>query len=287
MKNILLTLHAQTSLHAGSGQNDDVIDLPVQREAHTGYPCVFGSSMKGALRAHAQMRSKIEESTVNRLFGKEGDGDSGNAGAVLVSDARLLLLPIRSLMGQFRWVTCPMVLKRFKQDCQRFGQPFDIAVPEVAQSEQVLTVSEDPSLYLEEYRFERIGGIDDKWLTQLASVLAYDDAKNMLEQQLAIINNDDFAYLAQYTLPVNPHIALDSAKKTTKPGALWYEETLPSDSVLYVGVAVDDERKQGGASAEALAGEFKTLFAENQWLQIGGNETVGMGWCSVATQEGK
>jgi CRISPR-associated protein Cmr4 len=26
--------------------------------------------------------------------------------------------------------------------------------------------------------------------------------------------------------------------------------------------------------------------ADNAWLQIGGNETVGMGWCAVSTTKG-
>lgn len=284
MQNMLLTLHAQTSIHAGSGQADSVIDLPVQRETHTGFPCVFGSSMKGALRSHAQLRAEIDETSIRRLFGNAGDGDNGSAGAVLVSDARLLLLPIRSLTGQFRWVTCPMILKRYQQDGARFGQPVALEVPKVAESEQVLSCQDSGSLYLEEYRFQHAGSIDEGWLNLLAKVLAYDDAKSMLEQQLAIISDDDFAYLARYTLPVNAHIALDSASKTTIGGALWYEETLPSDSVLYVGIAVDNERQKDGESAEVLARKFKTLFAENQWLQIGGNETVGMGWCRVTFQ---
>lgn len=278
MKNSLLTLHAQTAIHAGSGQSDSVIDLPVQRESHTGYPCVFGSSMKGALRTHAEMRTEMEQNRVDRLFGKEGDGDSGNAGAVLISDARLLLLPIRSLTGQFRWVTCPAVLKRFAQDAKRFGQVIKAEIPNVG-SEQVLTPTDEKNLYLEEYRFKGAGKIDEQWVTQLAELIAYDDAKTMLDNQLAVINDDDFAYLAKYTLPVNPHIAIDSDTKTTKPGALWYEETLPSDSVLYVGISVDDERKKDGQKADSLMGDLQQLFAEQTWLQIGGNETVGMGWC--------
>lgn len=284
MKNLLLTLHAQTSIHAGSGQSDSVIDLPVQRESHTGYPCVFGSSMKGALRAHAEMRTKMDKDAVSRLFGKEGDGSTGdkggNAGAALISDARLLLLPIRSLTGQFRWVTCPAVLKRFTQDAKRFGQAIDAEIPAVA-SEQVLTPSDEKNLYLEEYRFSGAGSIDNAWVEQLAELIAYDDAKTMLTNQLAVINDDDFAYLAKYTLPVNPHIAIETKIKTTIGGALWYEETLPSDSVLYVGIGVDDERKKDGKKAAELTEDLQSLFTEQTWLQIGGNETVGMGWCHV------
>lgn len=317
MQNKLLTLHAQTSIHAGSGKDDSVIDLPIQRESHTGYPCVFGSSMKGALRAHAEARisrlkKALEETdddnkkaeldasltaaknAINPLFGFAGTGNDGSAGAALVSDARILLLPIRSLTGQFRWVTCPNTLARFKQDAVRFGTAIDTDTPSV-QSGQVLTPNNEEVLYLEEYRFNRPPNNDNNngektptemWADELANYLCYDEdeAKSMLKEQLAIISNEDFAYLAQYALPVNPHIAVDSQTKTTVGGALWYEETLPSDSVLYLGIAIDDERKKGGETSSTLADDFQQLFDNNRWLQIGGNETVGMGWCHVEIQ---
>lgn len=281
MQSLLLTLHAQTSIHAGSGQSDNVIDLPVQREAHTAYPCIFGSSIKGAIRAHAQHRlENYQDEMVFKLFGKEGDGENSNAGAAMMSDARILLLPIRSLTGQFKFVTCPAVLNRFKQDAKRFGMQLDIAVPEVA-AENILLQDKEQNIYLEEYRFNNAGKIDEKWIKQLAQCLDYDNAVDVLNNQLAIINDDDFAYLAKYTLPVNAHIALDSQTKTTKNGALWYEETMPADSVLYVGVAIEDERKKDGQKAAQLLQNFENIFNENPWLQVGGNETVGMGWCSV------
>jgi CRISPR-associated protein Cmr4 len=49
----LLGLLAETSIHAGAGQMAGVIDLPIQREAHTAWPVVFGSAVKGALRTLA------------------------------------------------------------------------------------------------------------------------------------------------------------------------------------------------------------------------------------------
>lgn len=50
----ILGLLAQTSIHAGAGASVGAVDLPIQREGHNGWPCVFGSAMKGALRAKAE-----------------------------------------------------------------------------------------------------------------------------------------------------------------------------------------------------------------------------------------
>ena len=74
----ILGLLAQTSIHAGTGSNTGVIDLPIQREGHNGYPCVFGSSMKGALRTRAEAESSVE--SVKCVFGP----DTNNASDVFV-----------------------------------------------------------------------------------------------------------------------------------------------------------------------------------------------------------
>ena len=50
----LLGLITETSLHAGAGSSVGVVDLPIQREGHNGWPCVFGSAVKGALRDMAE-----------------------------------------------------------------------------------------------------------------------------------------------------------------------------------------------------------------------------------------
>ena len=49
-KSDLLFFEVKTPLHAGSGNDLGVIDLPIQRERHTEYPKIEGSSLKGALR---------------------------------------------------------------------------------------------------------------------------------------------------------------------------------------------------------------------------------------------
>jgi len=43
-------LVCETPLHAGSGDSLGVVDLPIQRERHTSFPKIEGSSLKGAIR---------------------------------------------------------------------------------------------------------------------------------------------------------------------------------------------------------------------------------------------
>jgi CRISPR-associated protein Cmr4 len=96
-KNALLGLWAETSIHAGAGSSVESIDLPIQREAHSGWPCVYGSAVKGALRARAEDKFGKNNDSVRYVFGPDTDNASEHAGALLVGDARLLLLPVRSL----------------------------------------------------------------------------------------------------------------------------------------------------------------------------------------------
>ena len=97
----LLGLLAETSIHAGAGQSVGAIDLPIMREAHSDWPCIHGSAVKGALRARAEDRAL---DNVHLIFGPDTNNASDHAGALTVGDARLVLLPVRSLTGHFQWV---------------------------------------------------------------------------------------------------------------------------------------------------------------------------------------
>tara|TARA_A100001015_G_scaffold66425_1_gene73431 strand:+ start:911 stop:1255 length:345 start_codon:yes stop_codon:yes gene_type:complete len=105
----LMGLISETSLHAGAGSSVGVIDLPIQRERHNGWPCVFASSLKGALRERGLDHWQADQHRLFSVFGPDTNHAADHAGALNVGDARLLLLPIPSLTRAFCWVTCPGV----------------------------------------------------------------------------------------------------------------------------------------------------------------------------------
>lgn len=281
----ILGLLAQTSIHAGTGSNTGVIDLPIQREGHNAYPCVFGSSMKGALRTHAEQNIE-DESAIFAVFGADRQAENTYAGALLVSDARLVLLPIRSLTSQFKWVTSPYALQRLKDDLARFDtkQSFELPAKTPAENEAFTAQGADGDLFLEEYRFKTKAQDLSSVIAVLAGLMQKTGVEDQLKQQLAIVSDDMFSHLAQHTTPVNAHIAIESETKIVKGGALWYEETLPPETLLYVGLAANKARKQDSDldSADKVLSKVTDLFKDKPWLQIGGNETVGMGWCAVS-----
>lgn len=284
--NVMLGLIAQTSIHAGTGSAVGAVDLPIQREGHSGWPCIFGASVKGAIRAKAyhSLKSADEEAFL-AIFG-ESNANDAHAGSISVGDARLLLLPVRSLTSAFKWVTCPAVLQRLKRDYQLLGQTLDLTVPTVDGDTQALWMQADNALFLEEYRFEAKQANDlHKVTDSIANLLAREDFANSLKEQLVIVSDDMFTYLANQATPVNAHIAIqDDGSKTVMQSRLWYEETLPPETVLYVPMMIQSSRRNQVFMQpdDILKKLTSTVFAgESQWLQIGGNETVGMGWCQV------
>jgi CRISPR-associated protein Cmr4 len=284
----LLGLLAETSLHAGTGQDGGVVDLPIQREAHTGWPVVFGSAVKGALRALAEDR---KVAWLTRVFGPETGNASDHAGALLVGDARLLLLPVRSLTGHFKWVTCPALLRRFAADAARLGLAVwdDKALPEDPDLHTaLLPAGAGEALYLEEFRLHTAAADFGPLMDGLAGLMGRTDGPAALQKQLALVSDDRFSHLARFATPVNAHVRILNQTKTVQPGALWYEETLPPDTLLYVALhAVGARRKDAGQGpAEILAHVTGELFGQRPYLQLGGNETVGMGWCRVSVQHG-
>jgi CRISPR-associated protein Cmr4 len=226
------------------------------------------------------------------IYGEPSSKAGEYAGALIVSDAKLLLFPVRSLTSQFKWVTCPDALRRYLEDSQRLGFSTKIKIPSVVdtKNESIALVhnsGSDEALFLEEYRFSTqskdLSGIIDL----LATLMMREEVKDALEKQLVIVSNDSFTHLVNHATPVNAHIMLDSLTKTTKDGALWYEETLPPETLLYISLTANAARKKGvNMNAGAVLKNALAIFGDpSPYLQLGGNETVGMGWCGISINE--
>ncbi|AMO56219.1 hypothetical protein GZ77_05245 [Endozoicomonas montiporae] len=274
------TLMAETSIHAGGSEAEGAVDLPIQRERHTGWPCIFGSGVKGAMRAKAGNLPDIDLKTV---FGPDpkDNNSSDHAGSLLVSDARLLFLPVRSLTGHYRWVCCPALLKRLERDLQRAGREGFSFNIELNDSEVLIgKKSSAERLYLEEYAFEVKGSVDETVLAGLQQLLGEEYHKD-LQNKLAIVSDDNFMHLCQAALPVNAHIAIESKTKTVRDGALWYEESLAPDTVMYM-TLVAQKGRSGQMTAQGVMSEITEQLFREPYLQVGGNETTGMGWFKVS-----
>lgn len=278
----LLLLHAISPLHAGTGQGVGVIDLPIAREKATGIPIVPGSTVKGVLRDACGSETECEH-----IFGPTTANASDYAGSIQFTDQRMLLLPVRSLAGTFAWVTSPLLLQRFLRDVAEVSdlRPPDMpAMPNedescvVAGPTSQLIVAAQNQVILEDLALTatRDAGLA-AWADWLGDKLFPGDMawQNSLKARICIVSDNVLSFLLQTGTEVTARIALDDEKKTVKPGALWYEESLPAESVM-----------SGLVIASPVKAEAKVVFAKIQKLtagtvQLGGNATVGRGLCRL------
>ena len=278
----ILYLHAITSLHPGSGTALGVVDLPIQRERHTNWPVVPGSSLKGVLRE--AMRPQLGgNGQWEAIFGPDTNNASAHAGAATFTDARLLAFPVRSLKGVFAWVTCKAVLDRYARDLALAGitaaglsSVADPSTGHMLAPKNCPLLIEEQSALLEEFDFTRSGDSSPvaEWLSHHAGVDAA--TQERLRSHLVVLNETDFTHFAVHATEVIARVGIDAATRTVRKGALFYEEFLPPETLLYAVILASASRRQG-VTLESSA--ILAKLAENmpRVVQIGAGETIGKG----------
>lgn len=290
---MMIFLYTESPLHVGSGRDMGVVDLPIQRDKVTQYPIVQASSLKGKLRAELAQKQSADDIRV--LFGKADGADENWAGAVSPGDARILLFPVRSLNGVFAWVTSLDVLARFQRDVALIHQtvawelPRDAVAKDTCWAANSTAVQSGNRVTLEEFTYDAqtkdfVKTLAD-WLTKYAlpPTPEYKFWRDNLAQHLVILPNDDFRDFALYSTEVNTRVKLVPETKTVQSGALWTEENLPSDSLLYAPLALGDSReyRNGDTNPQFTADRVASILHETfhqQRFQLGGNETTGRGY---------
>ena len=271
MFSTIMGMLAETNLHPGTGQAAGTIDLPVAREKITDYPVIVGSSLKGALLDAAKQHQEMGSAkiTIEKVF-----GSTEQAGAIAVTDGRLLLLPVRSLNSHYKWITCPYLLERYQRDCQLTGTPvknIDFQPLRDLQDAEAAAAGKG-RLYLEDLHFEIVASdLIIPVAESIAPLIKHSSVKQRLQENLVILNDNEFVFFARYALAVNARNLLNEQKISQN---LWYEETIPPDTLFY---ALFLSRPGERDSLSSLV----KMFEKHPYLQVGGNETVGQGWCAV------
>jgi CRISPR-associated protein Cmr4 len=294
----MLFLYTETPLHAGSGTSLGIVDLPIQRERTTGYPMIQASGLKGCLRDVASGNSQQK---VEIVFGPDTQQASDHAGALSVGDARILLFPVRSLIGVFAWVTSKNVLARFQREAEMAGLavnwrpigPPDDGTAFVSQKSALVV---NGKVVLEEFAFTAQGNENVKaiaeWLKAhaLPQEAEYSYWRDSLEKRLVILPENAFRDFVQLSTEIIARVRIDDTKKTVEQGALWTEEHLPSETLLYATLFAskprvkDDELPDDWKQANDRAGkllEFVEKATDGKRLQLGGDATVGRGIVKV------
>ena len=286
MEQKIFHLHAISGLHVGTGQGTGVIDLPIARERATNLPQVPGSGSKGVLRDELDPGSSVpDKETQNNflaLFGPEaGDKASEYAGAIAVGDGRLLALPVRSWNGTFAWASCPLILQRYQRDMQGTNNkdvPATVPTPDqnsaLRTDNSALHDAGTGEVFLEDLDIASDTGAEE-WAAFIAQQI-FDEAEweKMFMQRFLILPDDLFSFLSETATEIRARIKIEEGTRTVKSGALWYEEYLPAETLLWGVVASDRSRKD---KHEKSASELLGMLPKDRRLQIGGNASVGGG----------
>ncbi|MFZ5765369.1 MAG: type III-B CRISPR module RAMP protein Cmr4 [Thermodesulfobacteriota bacterium] len=299
---LLYGIYTLTPLHVGTGQAIGAVDLPVTREQSTGLPFIPATSIKGVVRDVLEAHLPGKNDDIKDLLGSDmKDQDDLRAGGLIFTEAQILALPFRSLNMPFVFVTSYLVLERFDRNLRAFGfadtltlgshlknldrnKPY---VSDKAKSNELLVI-EDLIFNKEEVLFhEAVTHI----ASSLQDLLPEDEqpTRDRLQTSLVILPDREYLALARRCLPVQARTKLTSGKtasKYTSPegkeekGNLWYEETVPSDSLFAFFVM---NRSGASSKPKAPVDRFNEVITTNKIslspVQMGGNETVGHGWC--------
>lgn len=273
------------------------------------------SALKAALEDDiTQLKDKLTKLSdpVSTVFGPERDA-SAHGGALAFKDARVLLFPVRSLKGVYAYVTCPTLIEGFKRDLQHVPGAqgpaaqaftnFSVTFAETesdrcAVSSSGLTVGD--KVVLEDFAFTVKSDLEAQ-ARQFAHALAnaifpppqparpgqappsdpYRYWREKLRNTVVILPDDAFRDFAQFSTEVQTRIKISDDTGTVEQGALFTEEHLPSETVLYtLALATDAKKLTNGApamTASKILETFHDWLAGTPVIQCGGDETVGRG----------
>jgi CRISPR-associated protein Cmr4 len=285
----VLGIYTETPLHCGAESGTGYVDQPIQRERHTGFPVIPGSTLKGVLRdeikASLTKGGKRAEDVTLRLrsvFGSD-DPDDPSPGQVSFGDGILAAFPVRSSGVPFYWVTCPLVLERLYR---LLGSSAEIQPPESG----TCWGRTAGDVLLEEIRLTR-KPLDDFFvdngpgLPDLLSLLPTSErgfgyTRSILADRLLILADHDFRELTETGTEVLTRIKLTALGTTTtlkkgehteiegadRQGNMFVQEVVPPETLFVSPLRASGNGRDFGEELQNL-----------QVLRIGGDETVGRG----------
>jgi CRISPR-associated protein Cmr4 len=290
-------LYALSSVHAGSGSEIGVVDLPIQRERHTGFPKIESSSLKGAIRATVEelveAKGDFEMARdVHNIFGNpptEKLKENLQSGAIALADARTLLFPVKSMRGVFTYVTSPGVIDRFNHEVATYAE---MTTDRVESSDFLpipceLTVSSreplvgDGKIVLEEYTYPV--KVDEKTtaLAESLESMLFPNRPGFLKKRLVVLDENSFLDFVKLSTEVNARIRINSKTGTVEGGALFYEENVPPETVFYSFLFIGRLRKENVLDQDKTPEDILELFKNEDYFpsvfQLGGGSTLGRG----------
>ena len=301
----LLYFRAVSPLHPGSGDGLGYIDRPIQRRSDNDHPKMEGSGIKGVLREAFRHKYPAEDKTdgkISAAFGPKKQDDSRKS-AINTQDARILLFPVSSPVGNTLYLTCPSVLNQYKAEHNRNeGFAWDFDIPEIAASDHQTAYCEGGAsnntiqykgkimphrMVLKAETFPE--GAED--IPESLATALFPDKNSFYHKfykhRIVLVHDDVFRFFVKYRTEVITGNKIDPKKGVvdSENGALFTFEYLPVGTVLYTWLEIGPEKREKGMSAGQIRDFMKAGLDQMPFLVMGGRTSVGKGEVAVTMSE--
>jgi len=249
-------------LHVGASAGEETGNLNlIFRDQFTQTGIIPGSSIRGRFRA--DMRTS-EEGQENRWYGHEavqGQEDGGTTEALVKFEyASLVWLPVFCPGQPIIWVSCPWLLRRYKQIAGiKENVPDPYTAPSTLQGRQ--TETEGKMLFF------NLGFLKIKQEQDLTSWVP--DEVGIRKDSLVVVDDRDIGMIHDMALYRQSRVRLEDDQKKVAGGAFFNVEALPESSIMVFPIALKE------------TGWKPFGDDESQELYFGGLESIGFGRCNV------
>ncbi len=256
-------------VHVGATAGEETGNLNlIFRDQFTQTGIIPGSSIRGRFRADLRDREPGEEQLWYGHEAVDGRSDGGTTEALVKFEyASLVWFPVFCPGQPVVWVSCPLLLKRFKRIA---GVTADIPEPYTAQRGLQGRLMKDRGKIL----FFNLGFLEIEHEEDLSAWIPA-GTTDLDANKLVVVHDNDIAMLHDMALYRQSRVKLGSKEKPNEKkvdgGAFFNTEALPEGSILVFPIALKQT-------------DWKP-FGENEnssELYFGGLESIGFGRCLVS-----
>lgn len=260
----LYLVHALTNTHVGSGDaNYGIIDNLVQRDVVHNLPTIHSSGIKGAMREHFDKKLSVDYT--KQVFGSEPGATESSPGTFHFFDGHLLTFPVRSNKSPFFNAIAPFIIKDLLVRVADFGITLNNTDVLEQLSNITFTGDNKATVFNDAYKNAILEEHDLQ--AKVVSTIDISQLKDLLGGgNLVVIEDSTFKTMLK-NLPVIARNYLDNGVSKN----LWYEEIVPHQTRFYTFIA-----KSPIATTD--------FTVDKQIIQIGGNATIGHGFCKFTAQ---
>jgi len=300
VKGVGFYILAMTSLHPGIGRVEaEHVDLPVQRDEFE-LPTIWSSSLKGAFKSYLEQKHCSKDNKdmcarVHAVFGPSPDMASEFASSVTILDARLLMIPARSLRGVWLYITSRHLISmaRLYSEALGLSEKFNFDISNVEKGKIIVSsdkyITTGNKVIINETSFDVATNV--KFPEEMLKLKPLEEVKKIVgDVGVAIVNDDDLKTLVRKSLIVQYRVKLKRAAKTVDTGP-WSEEYIPPFTIFFSAIHcvkprsskvmdIDITSSQPSLKdADDVCNFVKKYIEDSIWL--GGKETIGKGLVKV------